>query len=327
MEEKGEKEEKDVEIFPTNVRFSKDKYCLNCNKRGHSYKFCYCPINSYGCIIYSIFNHEIHYLAIQKKYTPFFIEIILAKYIKHNKFDYKYLKRIISFLPQSERNLILENVSSFSKLWESLEKSLCESATRNKYNHCKYYFDMVEWEKYLTPPIEDEGKEEEEGGRENTLFIDFDSSLNTERRNEAYWEFPKGYRNKHETNIECAVRECCEELDCKSSDISVLKPSMRIKITFQAINDKTYCTNYYIAEVNPVLRNQIETDDEHIHIMYKPYDNRAPEQNGDKKIIQKNKEVRDIKWLKLSNIKKLMIPAIVDIFEEEIHNKIKKISG
>src|SRR5437762_1178462 len=56
-------------------------YCLNCNKKGHNYKSCRFPTNSYGCLIFKDSpDQKRRYLMIQRKYTPVYVELLRAKY-------------------------------------------------------------------------------------------------------------------------------------------------------------------------------------------------------------------------------------------------------
>lgn len=60
--------------------------------------------------------------------------------------------------------------------------------------------------------------------------------------------FPKGRKNLHERNQQCAIREFCEETGYRPHEFDVL-PISPFRETFRGTNDKNYSHIYYVARV------------------------------------------------------------------------------
>ena len=62
------------------------------------------------------------------------------------------------------------------------------------------------------------------------------------------WGFPKGKRNSHEKEFDCAVREFIEETNLDLHDMAVI-PGKTFQESHRGSNGKYYSTQYFLAEV------------------------------------------------------------------------------
>lgn len=235
----------------------KSVYCNNCGGRGHLYRDCKKPISSYGNIIYKIENDIPKILMIQRKDSLCFIEFIRGKYDVYN---YKYIQVLINKCSIIEKNKLLNN--TFSKLWKELwlidynnyEKNNDYMKAYDKYNLLKKgYNDKNNNEISLEILIK----------KSKTNYVDSE------------WEFPKGRRNRDETNLQCAKREFMEETNYDENDYILIKNVNPFTEDFIGENKIRYKYIYYIG----LLKNY----DKDIYI--------------DKNNINQITEIKDIKWL------------------------------
>ena len=255
--------------------FYKKNYqcCLNCNKKGHNYKTCRFPINSYGAIIFKECpDKKIRYLMIQRKYTSVYVELLRAKYFGGEQLNFNYFCLLISGLTTTERYYICNY--DFDYLWHSLwrwvgtdEQMQC---IFEEYENCKQKFNYFK-----------KGYNDQQHG-----FITFQSLFHAfpETLIEPDWEFPKGRRCLGESDQECAIRECCEETTLTSEDYHIFLHVKPFQEKFVGVNQKKYCNNYYLAEL--VNHNK--------HTYYDPNQ------------VQQNTEIRKIGWFTQDQIKKLV---------------------
>jgi 8-oxo-dGTP pyrophosphatase MutT (NUDIX family) len=73
----------------------------------------------------------------------------------------------------------------------------------------------------------------------------------TETLEEPSWEFPKGRRFSHETDIQCACREFEEETNIKMADVILYEQNNWCEEEFCGTNQKIYKNKYYVALVKP----------------------------------------------------------------------------
>lgn len=168
-----------------------------CNKPG--------IITSYGVICYRFkydnrFNCAVpEYLMIQRKDSVCFIEFLRGKYSLSNK---PYMLTLFQNMTQHERNII--NTNAFEDIW---------SLVWNK-SHRVFSDHHISREKFntLKTGIID---------ADTDIVFDIQFILNntTSVMPEQQWEFPKGRRSIHETNVDCAVREFEEETGVNRSCI------------------------------------------------------------------------------------------------------------
>lgn len=225
--------------------------CRNCGLNGHLYKDCPHPIMSFGIICYKIINNEVKYIMIQRKDSLSFMEFVRGKY---NADDHNYLKQLIEYMTENEKQMIMNN--NFDQIWNY---TWCQSPHTN-FKQTKEYLDS-------------KAKFEHNIGNnylKSLLICNNTKSNYTEQE----WGFPKGRKKIKETDIDCAVREFCEETQLYKDDILIDKSVIPFQEIFFGTNNVLYKHVYYIAKI---IKN-----DAKIHI--------------DSTCMEQVREVRALKW-------------------------------
>ena len=235
-----------------NVQYSKD-ICNNCGKFGHLFRNCKNPILSYGCVPFRITKDDKReYLMICRKDTLGYIDFMRGKYIIN---DYEYIKNMIKQMTNAEKNKL--NQLDFDVLWQNLwigTKSLSsssslykseEDASRNKFNTIK----KLKLQQLI------------------------DSSNETNMWISPEWGFPKGRRNYHEIEYDCALRETIEETGYDASQLIHLKNIAPFEEGFIGSNYKNYKHKYYLMymEYESSLKTNKYDYDEVSIIQWKSY--------------------------------------------------------
>lgn len=81
---------------------------------------------------------------------------------------------------------------------------------------------------------------------------------------EPEWGFPKGRRRLRESDLDCAIREFCEETGCVKDDITIMHPTPYVE-NFYGTNHQPYCHAYYIARFSDTPRREAHVDHSNIH--------------------------------------------------------------
>jgi len=216
-------------------------HCTNCGQTGHIFRNCLSPVTSYGIIavrytdpslsqfLFSnqitppLQNDNIQFLLIQRKDSLAYIEFIRGKY---NYQDDSYISNLLLNMTQSEQHRLL--TKSFDQLWLDIwgESSNLKSH-KNNYDISEKRFLQ------LLPKLSELIKN------------------NPSKWIEPEWGFPKGRRNPHESDIQCAIREFQEETGLKRSDFNVIQNTQSISETFFGSNHIHYCHKYYISICHP----------------------------------------------------------------------------
>jgi len=204
-------------------------YCGNCGKTGHNYKTCLAPIISLGIILVDKRINPYKYLMIQRRDTLGFVEFMRGKYSANN---INYIKKLFKIMTKSERDLILNN--DFDTLWDNLWMKNDNRYSFNEYRVSKNKFDMFK-----------------EGVSINNEHITF-NKINTivpVIYDSPEWGFPKGRRNLHESDLDCAKREFEEETGLNNNNYNILFNIDRINESFYGSNNIRYKHIYYLAEL------------------------------------------------------------------------------
>jgi 8-oxo-dGTP pyrophosphatase MutT (NUDIX family) len=241
---------KDDETSKKNNYF-RPQTCRNCGLNGHLYKDCPHPIMSFGIICYKIINNEVKYVMIQRKDSLSFMEFVRGKY---NADDHNYLKQLIEYMTENEKYMIMNN--NFDQIWNY---TWCQSPHTN-FKQTKEYLDS---------------KAKFEHNISNNYLKSLLICKNTKgNETEQEWGFPKGRKKIKEADIDCAVREFCEETQLYKDDISIDRNVIPFQEIFFGTNNVLYKHVYYIAK--------IIKDDAKIHI--------------DNTCMEQVREVRALKW-------------------------------
>lgn len=207
-------------------QYIKPQTCRNCGINGHLYKDCIHPIMSVGIICYKIDeNNNIRYLMIQRKDSLSFMEFIRGKY---NVNDILYIGQLVSAMTLNEKNLLIKK--QFDEIWNYAwyQNSISNIKHTAEYIESKYKFE------YLIT---------------NNILPGIVSNVIHVVDQEQEWGFPKGRRKLKESDIDCAVREFCEETRLTANDISILDDILPFEEIFFGTNNVLYKHTYYIAKV------------------------------------------------------------------------------
>ena len=279
-------------------------FCMNCGKKGHLTKKCNYPIISLGIVtihiddistpfnnllnlckkiqhhylfehdeledlkrIYQslksndIMNHlddKIHYLMIRRRNSLSYVDFIRGKY---DLDDYEYIYNTLLMMTKDEQEEL--QTRSFEELWSELWTTPIHSINHNQeYIESKQKFLKLR-EGYMIQKCEIQFPFK----MKNIL----DTSLITYE--EAEWGFPKGRRNIHEKNIECAKREFQEETGIDEKEYQILNISPLEEI-YLGSNHIRYKHIYYFSQMTDMKEMKV-----------------------DKKNVHQKSEVGDIRWV------------------------------
>lgn len=209
-------------------QYIRPQTCRNCGINGHLYKDCIHPIMSFGIICYQLHNNKLKYLMIQRKDSLSFMEFIRGKY---NTSDIAYIKQLISSMTFNEKNLLLRK--QFDDIWNYAwyQNNASNIKHTSEYTESKYKFD------YLS---------------NNNIIQSIISNIVCVIDQEQEWGFPKGRRKLKETDIDCAVREFCEETRLAKDDIEINNNIIPFEEIFYGTNNVLYKHTYYIAQIKNI---------------------------------------------------------------------------
>lgn len=278
-------------------------FCMNCGKKGHLTKKCNYPIISLGIITIHIdgisislnmilnmckriqhqylFEHDeiqelkkiyeslknltgdhldkrIQYLMIRRRNSLSYVDFIRGKY---DLDDYEYIYNTLLMMTKDEQNDLM--TKTFDELWSELWNISISSINHNhEFIESKQKFQKLK-EGYMIQKCE--------------IYFPLNMKKIFETSQilyeEAEWGFPKGRRNIHEKNIECAKREFQEETGLEESE-------------------------YHIVNISPL--EEIYLGSNHIRYKHIYYFSQMMEKKDikvDKKNAYQKSEVGDIRWV------------------------------
>ena len=254
---------------------SKIYNCSNCGSKSHEYKECTAPITSWGIILVDLSNINIKlihnkinvkshifnitpttlseltilgqimpyikFLMAQRKHSFGYIDFIRGKYKVDNIDGINYL---FQHMIPSEINKI--KTLSFDELWIDLWNN-----DQERINNLKKEF-VLSKSKFI------QLKEDNELDANLDFFISNVKSLY--QTNE--WGFPKGRKNRNESNRDCAIREFEEETNIDRSKFNVIDFIEPIEENFIGTNGIKYKHVYYIAELKEQVNLSVDGNNE-----------------------------------------------------------------
>lgn len=208
-----------------------DSYCNNCGKAGHIYHQCKNPITSIGIIAVRLnIDKQFEYLMIRRKDTLGYIDFMRGKYSVYNK---DYIMNMLKQMTETEKRQL--DVFAFNDLWTGIwgtdeissQYKSEESISREKINSLRSGV-LIKHDLY-------------------TLSTMIKESDKYETWKEPEWGFPKGRRNFHEKDYECALREFQEETGYDKKYLKNINNILPFEEIFTGSNYKSYKHKYFIA--------------------------------------------------------------------------------
>ncbi len=242
----------------------KQLHCDNCGANGHDYKSCKESTCSWGIILVRFNNNKlestektmtdiltngsnngirfntpddlklvsqnmdmIKFLLVRRKHSLGYTEFIRGNYKKDNIDFIIYLFQQMT--PKEIRNIA---VKSFDELWDEF----WGTDTRKKMFNKKQYTESKENFDSLKYKIDVE------------LSLDFYVNNVKPFYEVAEYGLPKGRKQRGETDIECAIREFCEETGYSQQDIKIINNVKPLIEDMTGTNGVNYRHIYYLAE-------------------------------------------------------------------------------
>jgi len=208
-------------------------YCNNCGKSGHVFNLCKMPITSIGIIAFRIVENKPEYLMIRRKDTLGHIDFMRGKYTLYNK---HYIINMLNQMTYDEKERMKKG--DFDELWKNVWR--CDDDLSPLYKS----EEVVSREKFnklingIT--INDE---------RYTLYDLIEESAKEKQWEEPEWGFPKGRRNSHEKDYDCALREFQEETGFHKNMLNNLQNVLPFEEIFTGSNYKSYKHKYYIMHM------------------------------------------------------------------------------
>ena len=221
------------------------------------FKDCQLPIMSFGIIC---FRSNGDYLLIQRKDSLCFMEFIRGKY---DIFNVNYIKELLSNMTEDERKMI--STLGFEELWNRVWfQPHWGNSNYNRHTHD--YMDSKRKFETLATGFTVIGTPEDEPEMYPTSFVKLSlllQSTSTEYT-EPEWGFPKGRRRLREYDVDCAIREFCEETGFTKNDIKLFNYGP-LEEVFYGTNHILYRHVYYIAHLHNNENKDIVIDSTNVH--------------------------------------------------------------
>ena len=234
-------------------------FCNNCGKTGHVFNLCKMPITSIGVIAFrKNSENTLEYLMIRRKDTLGYIDFIRGKYNIFNKF---YILNMLNQMTNEEK----ENMKKyeFDDLWQNVWKE----------------------ELHLSPLYQNEEHVSKEKFKKLKLGVhvqgeryDLNMLINESNKDfswdEPEWGFPKGRRNSHEKDFDCALREFQEETGYSKNCLHNIQNLLPLEEIFTGSNYKSYKHKYYVMfmKYEESLNTELYQKSEVSKLLWKPID-------------------------------------------------------
>jgi 8-oxo-dGTP pyrophosphatase MutT (NUDIX family) len=238
--------------------------CNNCGKKGHIFSQCKMPIISIGIIAVrkNPTTNEAEYCMICRRNTLGFMDFIRGKYSVYNQY---HITNMIKQMTKIEKKML--KTMEFDDIWNIVwgnTKRLCsqykneEQISREKFNQLRKGVLFGPNVQIPHPPPglkhpDDNFYQYNSGvnkiiGYNLNLLIDNCGTY----WEDAEWGFPKGRRNFNESDLDCGLREFCEETGFVylKEYCNVVNNIFPFEETFIGSNYKSYKHKYFLMFVD-----------------------------------------------------------------------------
>jgi len=248
---------------------NKSNTCNNCGKQGHQFHNCKLPITSYGIILFQHSDEGLKFLMIRRKDSFGYIDFMRGKYSPYN---IEQIQQSIDEMSINEKTRILNE--PFDNLWKIMWGDNNGTQYKSEEHTSSKKYDLIKNgilidNKYIT-------------------LTDIVSNSKT-TWTETEWEFPKGRRNRGESDLECATREFWEETNI-AKEAYTIKEDMVFVENFKGTNNIQYRHIYFVALLDS--SKTINTKQKLTHMQ--------------------SKEISEVGWKSLSECRSIIRPHYVE---------------
>jgi 8-oxo-dGTP pyrophosphatase MutT (NUDIX family) len=250
-------------------------YCSNCGNRNHEYKDCTAPITSWGLILVDLLdlNLKINHNKINIKSHIFNIApttlsdiTILGQVMPNIRFLLAQRKHSYGFIDFVRGKYRTDNIDGINSIFQNMTPNEIEKISTltfdelwiNMWNNDQEKMNSLKKEYTISLNKYNQLKED------NELDANLDFYLNNVKSyykiNE--WGFPKGRRNRNESNRDCAIREFEEETNIDRSKFNVIDFIDPLEENFIGTNGLKYRNVYYIAELKERVDLSVDGNNE-----------------------------------------------------------------
>jgi 8-oxo-dGTP pyrophosphatase MutT (NUDIX family) len=236
--------------------------CMNCGMLGHEYKSCKEPITSWGIIL-------INFKTTKNILSMGCANVDMSKSINIEINEHNDLNKISSCLNEMEFLLVSRKHSlGYSDFMRGRYDVADSTSILELFNNMipseiqgleKYDFDTL-WDNfwnndttknsYKAEYFQSKEKFEHLQNNDNhCLSMSFFVKNTLPFYTTHEWGFPKGRKRKNELDIECALREFCEETGLSHSDINIVTSIAPFVEIITGTNGIKYKHVYYVAEM------------------------------------------------------------------------------
>lgn len=179
----------------------------------------------------NLVSNSLLFLLVSRRHSLGFIEYIRGRYNPDNFEEVNHL-----FIQMTDNEIKDIFSKEFDNLWNSMWK---KNAKKTSY-HKEYIIAKEKHQKII-----------------DTLNF----KLFLPKYPNREWGFPKGRKNSSETNIACAIRECCEETSLFKSEISILSGIKPLTEIMTGTNGVQYKHVYYLSMLDSIRTLDVYNDD------------------------------------------------------------------
>jgi 8-oxo-dGTP pyrophosphatase MutT (NUDIX family) len=249
-------------------RFGKN-ICSNCGDVGHTYRFCREPVTSYGILAFRVNDstwnqaeqlahqgevfdgmpmNKVEFLLIQRRDSIGYMELIRSKY----KFwDKEFIKQQVEGTTRQEREKLVS--WNFDQLWTGLWGPM--HSPENRQYKLEYEFAKHKFEHFRQGWALENGEIIKLADVLAKCPVLWDTPE---------WGFPKGRRNMHESDLDCALREFEEETGVSRDSIHITSNVIPIVETFVGNNNIQYKHIYFVGFLSNKVQVEMKSADSHM---------------------------------------------------------------